>query len=302
MMFDERKTDLLCVSPALQSRFPEIFEIILSNCQASKIELHVVQHFNDTSQNIWVRDWLPLQVGRRFIKFKYQYPGFNPQFPMLRVQKTDWSWLPDVKESRINLDGGNCQRDRQYAVMTDYVITRNSSIKPADLITRLEKLLEAEIILIPHDPSDNLSRPEGIGHSDGIVHFVPGTNKIMVDDFSQMKSSRYHRYFDELLGCLRRFEIILMPNALSKTPRMTEKQFRVKYPHADTFNPGYGYYINFLLVKNLLFLPVFDIVEDDQVVEIIRKHFPEQKIVMVPCRDLSMQGGLCNCIAVGYEK
>lgn len=295
-MFDETKTNLLVVSGALESRFPLIYELFWRECQKNGIEFFA----RPRSTNVWCRDWLPIQVNGHFVKFQYCYGQDNPQYPQLKVNRSDWSWLSPLKESKIRLDGGNCQRDAGYAVMTDIIFQHNPGIKPAKLLTKLENLLDAEIVVIPHDPSDNLTRPEGIGHSDGIVHFVPGTKKILVDDFGGLKSRRYARYFDELQESLKRFEIVLMPNASAKTPVMTEKQFRKKYPEADTKNPGFGYFINFLLVGNLIFLPTFDVSEDEKAVNVICKHFPKQKLIMVPCVDLAMQGGLCACVASAY--
>ena len=300
-MFTETKTNLLVVSGALERRFPHIYELFWRECEKNKIEFHAISDFNGTSENIWVKDFLPIQVNGHFVKFQYGYGKDNPQFPQLKVSRQDWTWLSPVKQSKIRLDGGNCQREGEWVVMTDIIFQHNPSWKPVKLLAELERLFQAQIVVIPPDPSDNLTRPEGIGHSDGLVHFVPGTNKILVDDFwSKCKSSRGRRYFDELVSKLDYFDVILMPNATSKSPSMTEKEFRKKYPEADTFNSGFGYFINFAVVGNLLFMPTFDISDDEKVAKLLRKHFPKQKIIMADCRDLSMQGGLCNCICQSY--
>ena len=87
-----------------------------------------------------------------------------------------------------------------------------------------------------------------------------------------------------------------MPWAYNKTPLLTEVQFRTKYPLADDYEPGFGYFINWYQVDDIIFLPVFKLSQDDDVLLFMHKHYPGYEIVMIDCRDLSMLGGLCQCV------
>jgi agmatine/peptidylarginine deiminase len=84
-------------------------------------------------------------------------------------------------------------------------------------------------------------------------------------------------------------------------PKMTETQFRKKYPDADSFNPGWGYYINFLKVDNLVILPVFGIEEDQKAISLINKFYDNPELCLINCEDLSMEGGLIGCVTWGMK-
>lgn len=243
---------------------------------------------------------MPIQVGDRFIKFKYGYGKDNPQFKNLALEAHTWQWLSKVVNSNIRLDGGNIQRHGEIAIMTDIIFRHNPSIPANKLLARLEKLLEAEVILIPCDPDEDPNDPATVGHSDGICQFAPD-GKLFVHDFTQLKGRTYARYFKDLSECLGRFKTVLMPNASKLRPRMTEKQFRKLYPEADTFNPGFGYYVNFTIVGNVVLLPVFGIEMDNYAIELLQRFIPTHQVYPIPCAELSMSGGLVNCVTATYR-
>ena len=90
------------------------------------------------------------------------------------------------------------------------------------------------------------------------------------------------------------FDIVHLPFAYSKCPKYNAKEFYEKYPLADSFSPGYGYYINFFKNGDTVFMPVFRIPEDEKCAEVLEKYF--KKIVFVDCSELSMLGGLISCV------
>lgn len=294
MSYDETNTNLIAVADALERRYPMIYGAIRDACQQSMIHGMAFRKI-EGCRNIWVRDFLPLQVGRRFIKFTYGYAADNPQFPTLRPRTDNWSWLQPLQKSRIRLDGGNVVRHKDQVIMTEIVFRHNAWASRSRLTDWLEKLFEARITVVPVEPGDD------IGHTDGILHFIPATGALLVNDFQRVKSKSVTRYFDRLLAALAGFsEINLMPYAYHKTPWMSEKSFRRSFGNADTYNPGFGYYINFLLAGRLLFLPQFGIEEDAEAMAVAAGHFPLHRIVPVDCSRLSMEGGLVNCVAMNY--
>ena len=63
-----------------------------------------------------------------------------------------------------------------------------------------------------------------------------------------------------------------------------------KYPES-----AMGIYLNYLEVNNLIILPIFDRDEDKQVIEILKKTFPEKTIETINYNRVAQEGGLLNC-------
>jgi len=175
-------------------------------------------------------------------------------------------------------------------LMTDIIFQHNPEWSKNSLVDYLEWILEGEITLIPTEPGDD------IGHSDGAVHFAPDGD-ILVNDLANIRPA----YFKKLVGALTKFNVHSLPCAHDQMPEITEREFRAKHPTADTFNPGYGYYINFTVIGNTVLLPVFGIESDDTAFKQLLKHFPKHKVKTVDCHALSMLGGLLNCVTVSYK-
>ncbi len=123
------------------------------------------------SKDIWARDYMPIKTkSGKYISFRYE-PNYLAGDPQLRTNfKTDiapYFALP-VTYSNINLDGGNVvfSPSKTKAVITDRVFSENPEYDKNTLLTELENLLEAEIIIIPSLKSDMT------GHADGVVRFV----------------------------------------------------------------------------------------------------------------------------------
>ena len=67
-------------------------------------------------------------------------------------------------------------------------------------------------------------------------------------------------------------------------------------PH-DNKHPisAIGIYVNFLNLDNLIVLPIFNKPEDKEVVDIIRKAFPQKSIETIDYNEVALEGGLLNC-------
>ena len=125
----------------------------------------------DGAKDIWARDYMPVKTkSGKYISFRYE-PSYLADDSQLRTNfKTEIAphfTLP-VTYSNINLDGGNVvlSPSKAKAVITDRVFSENPEYDKKILLTELEKLLEAEIIIIPSLISDMT------GHADGAVRFV----------------------------------------------------------------------------------------------------------------------------------
>ncbi len=273
-------------------RYPNVYNGIISACRSSGIR----QGIFPLTKNIWCRDWAPVQVNDHFVKFGYKSGLSNYDFkkyPQLYVPE----WVPGkyacpAKVSDIVLDGGNCVRGGNKFYITDIVFKHNPKYRKSLLLNKLERLLEAEVVLIPVEPYDDL------GHSDGILKPI-SDKQVFINDYSVMKGKTYAKYYSKLINTLvnKKIDCIPFPYAYHKQPKMSEKEFRKKYPEADDFNPAMGYYINFLRVGKMVIAPVFGIEEDEKAISLINRFFNKPDLYTIDCSDICMEGGLINCVS-----
>lgn len=284
------------------NRYPETMNTMLDALKRHFVDVQILD-----TKNIWLRDWMPIQVGNHFVKFNYKGYGIDvneayTRYPWLDVPESVWKNALAGKEiinSDITLDGGNIiwTPDHSKAFLTEIIFTHNPKIVNSKLLYMLENLLQAQVILLPVEPEDTL------GHTDGILCCIDNHTVLMNDcstgDEAQILNAEVTR--QRLVGAV--FHVELMPWNYPETPDLDEAEFRKKYPDADDINPGYGYYINFLKVKDVILLPQMmdNDIMDKKAFETAQRHFPESEVVRVPCKDLSMEGGLTSCVTMEYD-
>lgn len=266
------------IAGGLLSRYPLICKTIYEVCEKEGVEFGILSGV----KNIWIRDYMPISTydGKHI---KFEYTADSVKYPILEDSAKPWSWIPNYSFGRIFLDGGNCVMGENIAFITHKVLKDNVS----GVVRVLEEFLKVPVCIIPAEPDDTL------GHADGILNFAPD-GSVFINAYGALKSKKYDKYLDELIRIVESagFKWSLFPYAYHKMPKITEKEFRIKYPYADEFNPAYGYYINYLKVGNTIILPVFGIEEDQQAM----KMFPGLNVEPVNCSDLSMEGGLIRCV------
>ena len=251
------------------------------------------------TNNIWCRDYMPVQTpSGRYIKFAYKGYGGDDKYkkyPWLKVNPILWADLEPLIISSIRLDGGNCVIDYGRAFISTIVFKHNPKWNKVKLVKHLEKLLEVPVVIIPVEPGDDL------GHTDGILRGV-AEDKVLTNDYSVIKQKQYDRYQKSVLRVLEEewLKYEFMPYAYHKTPWTSEKEWRKKYLLADAYNPGYGYYINFLPLGNAVLVPQFGIEEDKAAISVLNKYF--KRIYPIDCAGLSMEGGLVNCCTREYRE
>lgn len=288
MNFNEHKTNAITISRSLSERHPSVVGVF------RKSGVGIFSGSVET-KNIWARDYMPIQVGKKFVKFAFGgYGKVDDGHPDLYVNPRDWSQMSNLVVSKIRLDGGNVQRDNGTTVVTDMIFRHNPTVK--NLVSKLEHLLQSGLLIIPAEPGCD------IGHSDGVLHFVPGTKKVIVQDYTMTRDKKLCKYFDELVRILSpHYEIITIPCAYNRTPKISKREFVKKYPHADLFLPAFGLYVNFLVVGKLIFMPNFGIAEDAEAEAVVLRHFADCAVWPVDCHNLSMEGGVLNCVATAYQ-
>lgn len=230
------------------------------------------------TKDIWCRDYMPIQVDtKEFVQFRYE--------PSYLQDESELQSDPKVvcpangispQYSGINLDGGNVVNWSDKVILTDRVFDENPKYyNKSKLISELEKLFQAQVIIIPQIKSDMT------GHADGLVRFLDR---------------------DTILGNSRRDEPKYWQEGINKAL----KEYRLNYidtpfiDYKDSKYPSYhaiGCYINYLEIQDLIVLPVFEVVnnKDEEVFNLFSKIFSDRKVVTINYNEIGLFGGLLNC-------
>lgn len=227
----------------------------------------------DGARDIWARDYMPVKTkSGQYISFRYE-PSYLADDPQLRTDfKADIAphfTLP-VTYSDINLDGGNVvfSPSRTKAIITDRVFPENPEYDKNTLVSVLEKLLEAEIVIIPSLKSDMT------GHADGVVRFV--NENTVIGNASPYKN-----------GYEQKVKMSLKKHGISC----------LDFPYFDSVGiSAVGSYLNFLETDKHIFLPVFSDAQDETAVKRATEIF-DKKIVAVNINSIAEEGGVLNCIS-----
>lgn len=229
----------------------------------------------DGAKDIWARDYMPIKTqSGKYVSFRYE-PSYLADEPQIRTDfKADIAphFTLSVTYSDINLDGGNVvfSPSRTKAVITDRVFAENPDMDESAVLTGLEALLEAEIIVIP----SLAPRNDMTGHADGVVRFV--NENTVLGNASPYKNG-YEQKVKQALG---KHGIAV-----------------IDFPYFDSAGKSaVGSYLNYLETETHLFLPVFGDARDAAAVKCAKKIFSKE-IIAVNINGIAAKGGVLNCIS-----
>ena len=264
------------VSSILKEKFPNAANELFSVLRKYNVIVKELTHTKD----VWCRDYMPVQnrLGE-LIQFKY-----DPSY--LRGEKEWEESRSDVHEvcaannikpifSDINIDGGNVVIYGNKAILTDRIFLENPEYDKKELVSELEKLLKAKVIIIPAFKTDVT------GHADGMVRFV-NEDTILGNDLN----SEYKYIRDGINKACSE-------NGLNY---INVPFFEQKYDKNHEMN-AIGIYVNYLEVGNLIVLPKFGVEgnKDQEAIDLFHKIFPDRIIEAVDYNEVAVEGGLLNC-------
>ncbi|MDD3051643.1 MAG: agmatine deiminase family protein [Candidatus Cloacimonetes bacterium] len=267
-------TNYLYLSDLLQVKFPEFHKTFTEILDNNNIKYG----FLEGTKDVWAVDYMPIQVhSDKFVKFCYN-PDYLRKSRRWRETITDCTEICkklgiDYAESGILIDGGNVIRSRTKAILTDKIFEENPAYDSRKLIEQIESLLELQVVTIPYLKSDI------IGHADGYVRFLD-ENIVLINEMANEDA--------EYSFCLKK--------------KLTEAKLSfIEIPYNPYKNKNNldatGLYINYLQMRNIIFLPVFGIKEDDTCLKLFRQVFPKSQIVPVKSNAIAKDGGVLNCIS-----
>lgn len=279
-MVTDSQTNCVFLADALSNKYPEFAKEFVFKLRQAKIPFGILPNTKD----VWAVDYMPIQVSdKKFVRFTYR--------PDYLTSTKKWSrTISDVDaiceaigiettKSDIILDGGNISKWDNKVLMTTKVFIENKSIPELELIEQLKNLLEVnEIFFVPVEKDDWL------GHADGMARFI-SNDTVLINDFRREEQKDYI----DFLGALH--------NAGLKW-----KVFPFDIYDNEDINDAAGLYLNFLELKDHIFLPIFDKKTDNQAIEKAKEIFPNKNIIPIKSNQPSKDTGIINCLTWNLKK
>ncbi|MDF2157292.1 agmatine deiminase family protein [Algoriphagus sp. CAU 1675] len=272
-MTPDSLTNFLYLADTLPKKYPEFYARLEKELKEQKVDFD----FLPGTKDVWAVDYMPIQVGDRFIQFRYD-PGYlKPQTFHKTISDVDAICAAlgiETVKPDIVLDGGNLVRSQHQAILTNRVFQDNPDWDRKKLLFQIQDLLELDrIILIPEQPGDYT------GHADGMVRFID-EHTLLANDFSREEKEFYEAF--EIALHNTGLEVVYLPYNVYQNPNN---------------NYANGDYINYLQMRQGIFVPTFGLPEDEKAIQVIETCFPDQKIIPIESNDLAKDGGILNCIS-----
>lgn len=277
-MIADKDTNFVYFSDLLRTQSE--FASTCSNITNILDKLNIRYGFLAGTKDIWARDYMPIQVNLgKNIEYRYA-----PDY----LQAKKWRKLksyPDLVcslnnictyKSDLIIDGGNVIKSNSSVIMTDKVIFENLENYNKDtIIGKLKEIFETDkIALIPWDKADLF------GHADGMVRYIDDKSVLIQGYFENYDA----KFKDQLYGELNRIGL-------------TWEKMEFSVEKEDERNWAY---MNFLQTEKVIILPTFGIDEDNQALNLIKKHFNMYGAAQIKSVDMSaiVKGsGALNCIS-----
>lgn len=275
-MITDNDTNFVYLSDLLQERYPSLLTELVDAFDKYDVEYSFLKGTKD----IWAVDYMPIQVNEdEYVQFVYDPDYLKPKtWQHLRtIPRVTYEQLNiQPKESLIIADGGNIVKGTNLIIVADKILKENNNIIREEVEHTIKAELGVEkVIIIPNEP-DNF-----IGHSDGMIRVVSDKH-VLLNDYPNV--DKYKKLKGMIIEELDKGNISY--RLLPYTSYENEK--------ADDAT---GCYINYLELKNVVFVPVFGIMEDELALKTIAGTFLDKKIVPINSSELAKAGGVLNCIS-----
>ena len=234
--------------------------------------------------DIWVRDFLPVQnvkTGQLYQTFfDPRYANYTSVFNAhirCEVQK----YFPKAITCNLRIDGGNILLNSK--LNTVFCFERQTIFhksKPLEKQKAEQELRTAlgvdKIFWLPREKGDKIC------HIDGFMQFLG--NKLCVSNEVYLSGQNLWDKREKILKSVINCEIIKFPCAANYNDYLSAK----------------GIYINFLETSQAVFLPQFNLREDEKAFSTIKKH-TSKPIVLVDCSKIAGYGGAVHCLTREYS-
>ncbi len=183
-----------------------------------------------------------------------------------KLTKPNPFFLYDLSDNHaLILKAGTTDADTNFNGTGPFVVT---NYRPEERI----EMVANENYFIPEQPGDFT------GHADGMIRFLD-EHTVLVNDYS--KEKEWFRRSFEIAVHNTGLEAITIPYNVYEN---------------KSINHANGDYINYLQMKDIVFVPIFGMKEDEVVVKQFDELFQRQRIETIDSNEIAFDGGILNCI------
>lgn len=236
--------------------------------------------------DIWVRDFLPVpnvQTGELYQPFfDPRYANYTPKFTAAIRQQVR-GVFSHAKPCDVCIDGGNIvlTPDKEYAFCLEKqrIFHKSDGAQKAHVEQELKRALGVQNILwIPQQKGDK------IGHIDGYIQFlgdvfIEGASSILYGDIETLLDGK-------------------SSNLVARSHPFTTVPLLCPVAGNDWLSAK-GLYVNFLETSRAVFVPQFNLLQDDENATVIQNH-TRKPLVKVDCSKIAHYGGAVHCLTREY--
>lgn len=275
---------------------------IRARLEAMGAPMEYIYLYPCVSNDTWTRDHGPLSVetadGFKLLDFKFN--GWGNKFPHeLDDQVTRQLFAQHafphatLEEQDWVLEGGSVETDGQGTLLTTSSCllnkNRNPDLHKADIEARLKVAFGVrKINWLDHG---YLAGDDTDSHIDTLARLCPNNTIVYTacDDTQ-----------DEHYVSLRKMEEQLktFTDADGKAYRLLPLPWAGEVLGRDSGSRLPATYANFLVVNEVVLVPIYDLPMDEEALEVISQAFPGFEIMGIPCLSLIEQGGSLHCITM----
>ena len=296
--------------PVILGVIPELVETVKAKYDLPANMKIVEMKYND----IWTRDSISAVV-RNGNGLEIPVFGFNAYGERLYKPFDDDDKISEhvakmfgykFHRSPLILEGGNLMTDGNQTIFCVEDALLNPNRNPGKTREEIEEILKKEtlskkVIWIPH----GVVNDETDGHIDNVIAFADEKTMLLswTDDVNNEHYEAVHDIYEILKDCTNKdgekYNIVKLP--IPPLYRRTAEDSKGIIEEDGSFarlegDPILDTYVNFALVNGGVIVPQFGIPMDQEALEIIKKVFPDRKIVPFYSREASLGGGGLHCL------
>ena len=256
--------------------------------------LYFVEYETDDT---WARDCSVLSIeenkNTKLLDFTFSAWGdkFEASKDNLMSKNIAMHYSKEMISYDFILEGGGIESNGENFLLTTSACmlnkNRNKNLQNSEITKKIKSYFGVkEILYLNHG---YLSGDDTDSHIDTLARFISKTQimyvkctKVDDEHFSELKLME-----DELKLIAKRynFELIALP--------MSEAVYYKKERLPAT-------YANFLFVNGAILVPVYDVKEDKEALDIFKRTFVHLDIIPINCRTLIRQHGSLHCVSMNF--
>ncbi|WP_457623688.1 agmatine deiminase family protein [Persephonella sp.] len=252
------------------------------------------------TDDVWCRDFCPIFVKRNgdTVGVKFKFNSWGGKYPFENDEKAG-NLLPELLGiEKINVDmileGGSIEVNGDGVLLTTESCLLNKNRNPAMSKGEIEDTIKKYLgISKIYYLGEGIIGDDTDGHIDDITRFVSDDTILTAIEEDKSDPNYYPlkenferlKYFKNING--KPFNIVTVP--------MPEPQY-YKYPHMDRPYRLPASYLNFYISNKYVIVPTFNCKNDEIALDILRKLFPDRKVVGLYAYDVVIGLGAFHCL------